>query len=92
MALSRYRNSNVIDNRYYETFKFPPKDQLDKIPTYSITVNKFDRLDNLAFKYLGDGTYWWVIALINDLDWAFAFEEGQVLKIPIDIQDVLRIV
>jgi len=91
-GLSRYRNLKVIDGKYFETSNFPSQDKLDAIATYSVVANKFDRLDNLAFKYLGAGEYWWVIALINNLEWAFTFEEGQILKIPINIEDVLRII
>lgn len=91
MALSRYRNTRVADGKYYETVDFPSRDLLDGIPTYNIRVNKFDRLDILAFKYLGAGEYWWIIAMINDLDWAFGFEEGQILRVPINVDDVLRL-
>jgi hypothetical protein len=92
VATSRYRNVKVVDGKYYETVVFPTKQQLNEISTYNIRVSRFDRLDNLAFKYLGDGTYWWIISLMNDLDWAFGFEEGQILKIPVNVQDVLRLI
>jgi hypothetical protein len=92
MALSRYRNTNTLEGgKYYETVTFPDQETLDAIPTFQIVISRFDRLDNLAFKHLGSGEYWWIIALMNDIDWAFAFEEGQVLKIPVDVQDVLRL-
>jgi hypothetical protein len=92
MAVSRYRNTKVIDEgKTYETISFPSREELDKISVIRIRVANFDRLDILASKYLGSGEYWWVIALINDFEWAFSFEEGQVLKIPVDVQDVLRL-
>jgi hypothetical protein len=91
MSISRYRNTNIIDKKYYDTINFPSKEQLDTISTYNIRVANFDRLDILAFKYLGAGEHWWILALINDLDWAFKFTEGQILKIPVDVQDVLRL-
>ena len=89
MASGRYRNTQIIDGKYYGTVVFPTKAQLDAISTYNIRLSKFDRLDNLAFKYLGEGEYWWILALMNDLEWAFRFEEGQILKIPVNINDVL---
>lgn len=92
MALSRYRNSNTIDGKFFESSDLPNKKELDKIPVFKIRVTQFDRLDNLAFKHFGSGEYWWVIALINDLDWAFEFEEGQILDIPINVQDVLELI
>lgn len=99
MALSRYRNVNVLNQggedgipRHFETNDFPSPVDLEKVPTFKIRAAQFDRLDQLAFKHLGAGEYWWVIALINDLDWMYDFEPGQILKIPISVEDVLRLV
>lgn len=90
MAISRYRSVKALDDKFYETMEFPSKKDLDSIETFRVRVANFDRLDNLAFKYLGSGEYWWIIAIVNDLDWAFSFEEGQILKIPVSVEDVLR--
>jgi len=96
MSLGRYRNVNRIEDgerpRYYETTDFPTQLELQEIATFKIRVSRFDRLDQLAFKHLGAGEYWWVIALVNDLDWLYDFEPGQILKIPISVEDVLRLV
>jgi hypothetical protein len=92
MAQSRYRNVNLLDERkFYETGDFPSQELLDAIPTFSIVASRFDRLDVLAFRHLGAGQYWWIIALMNNIDWCFSFQEGQILKIPIDVQEVLRL-
>ena len=91
MAVSRYRNLNVISGSYYETFDLSSKD-LSKIPSFNIRTSSEDRLDTLAHKYLGNGEYWWIIALMNDIDWVFNFVPGEILKIPVDINDVLRLV
>lgn len=92
MALSRYRNLNTLeDKKYLETPEFPSQDDLDAIPTIQIVASKFDRLDNLAHVHLGSGEYWWVIALFNNIDWAYSFEEGQILQIPTDLGAVLKL-
>lgn len=90
MAISRYRSLRTIDKKFFETMDFPSKKDLDSIETFRVRAANFDRLDNLAFKHLGSGEYWWVIAVMNDLKWGFSFEEGQILKIPISVEDVLR--
>lgn len=89
MAISRYRNTSIIDNQYLSTFDFPDID-ISKLTTISIRITDSDRLDTLAFKYLGDGTYWWVIALINDLNWPWDFASGQIIRIPTDINEILK--
>lgn len=92
MGISRYRSSDIVDKKYYESYRFPDKKKLDDIPVIRVRVAQFDRLDQLAAKYLGDGSYWWVIALMNDLSWGLKFQPGQILKIPASIEDVLRLV
>jgi hypothetical protein len=91
MASSRYRNINLIDKSFYETSDFPDQSKLDNIATFQIVASRFDRLDNLAFKHLGDGEYWWIIALFNNIDWMYGFDEGQILKIPSDVKEVLKL-
>lgn len=91
MAESRYRSIGTIDGKFYESVDFPSKQRLDSVNTFRVRAAQFERLDNLAFKHLGSGEYWWIIALLNDLDWPFAFEEGQILKIPVELDDVLRL-
>ncbi len=50
-----------------------------------------DRLDNLAFKYYGDVSLWWIIAKANNLDAAhIGLEVDKQIRIPIDIQPILN--
>jgi len=91
MASSRYRNVNLIDKSFYETSEFPDQAKLDGISTFQIVASRFDRLDNLAFKHLGSGEYWWIIAIMNDIEWMYGFEEGQILKIPVDVKEILKL-
>lgn len=86
---SRYRNTKIIDNRYQDIFDFPKID-VDKIQTFSIRISDSDRLDTLAFKYFNDGTLWWIIALINDLDFPWDFASGQIIRVPVSVDDVLK--
>ena len=86
---SRYRNARIIENRYQETFDFPDVDWT-KIPSFSIRITDSDRMDVLASKYFNDGTLWWVIALVNDINWPWDFASGQIIRIPNDVQDVLK--
>lgn len=91
MSISRYSNVNTLDKSFLESVDFPDQEKFDEIPTFRIRIVQFDRLDQLAFKHLGSGEYWWVIAIMNDIQWAFDFEVGSVIKIPVDVQDVLRL-
>ena len=50
-----------------------------------------DRLDNLAFKYYGDVSLWWIIAKANNLDTAhIGLEVDNQIRIPMDIPPILN--
>jgi hypothetical protein len=49
-----------------------------------------DRLDNLAHKYYGDVSLWWIIAKANGLDAAhIGLEVDKQIRIPTDIDTIL---
>ena len=50
-----------------------------------------DRLDNLAQKYYGDVSLWWILAKANNLDEAhIGLESDKQIRIPIDISPILN--
>ncbi len=91
MSVSRYRNAMAISGAYYGIYDFP-YDALAQVPCFNIRTTANDRLDTIAAKYLGSGEYWWILSMLNNIQWAFDFVPGEILKIPQDVQDVLRLV
>jgi len=50
-----------------------------------------DRLDNLAHKYYGDVSLWWIIAKANNLDAAhIGLEFDKQLRIPMAVDVILN--
>jgi hypothetical protein len=49
-----------------------------------------DRLDRLANKYYNDDQYWWIIALVNGINYPLGIKIGTMIRIPTDINDVLQ--
>ena len=45
-------------------------------------VQAGDRIDLLAYRYLGDSTLWWIICDYNDIFFPLDLELGMVLRIP----------
>lgn len=86
---SRYRNTKIIDNKYQETFDFPKID-FDKIQMLSVRISDGERFDQLAHKYYNDGTLYWIIMLANGINFPWDFASGQIIRVPIDPQDVLK--
>ncbi len=49
-----------------------------------------DRLDNLAYKYYGDVSLWWIIAKANNLDAAhIGLDVDNQIRIPMEITPIL---
>jgi hypothetical protein len=53
--------------------------QLDDI---FYTVVECDRIDHIAYRYLGRAELWWIICDYNDIFFPFDIEPGTVLRLP----------
>ena len=91
-TISRYANTSIVSGSFYGTFEFPSADNLASVPTITIRTTTMDRLDTLAARYLGNDQYWWMIAALNNIEWAFDFQPGDLLSIPVDVNDMLKFV
>lgn len=99
MPRSRYSDTKVIDGKYYASFSLPKVaagmknvDLLEGVKTVDYSYKAGDRLDHLAARFLGEDTYWWVIALVNGINYPFAsggLVPGRTLKIPLNARDVI---
>jgi hypothetical protein len=49
-----------------------------------------ERLDNLANKYYGDTTLWWVIAKANGLKGKPALSSDKIIRIPGNITNIIE--
>jgi hypothetical protein len=65
-----------------------PKSDRD---TYIVTQTG-DRLDTLAYQFLGDHSLWYIIAQANNIhDPSFAVEDGTTLRIPTNYTNYLNL-
>lgn len=96
MARSRYAGNEVVDGYFYGTWKNralsanAEPDMLDGVRTFEHVVQRGERLDHLAARFLGDDEYMWVIALVNGINFPLGVEPGRILKIPLDVRDILN--
>ncbi|MEC9227462.1 MAG: hypothetical protein VYA21_01445 [Verrucomicrobiota bacterium] len=50
-----------------------------------------DRFYNLAYEYYGDQTLWWIIAWYNGYPTEAEIENGSVIEIPINLEQITRV-
>ena len=55
---------------------------------HTVKAHEENRLDILAYKYLGSAQYAWVIALFNNIEDGYTIREGQRLSIPTSLSSL----
>lgn len=93
LIMSRYSKQSFLRNfkgrRVYTTTRYPeiPK----QISDIYVIAQDSDRLDILASQYYNNHTLWWIIAQANNVGkGTLRLIPGQQLRIPIDIDSILR--
>lgn len=84
MNTNRYRHSLLVRDNDGDWIS-PITPLLDVRERRTDTLHKVergDRLDQLAYRYLHDPTLWWIIAEYNHIMWFQNITVGQVLRIP----------
>lgn len=88
--ISRYRCLRTVSHQIEgsETEQFitleTPNSIHSKIDVkyYFVRASEENRLDLIAYKYLGSASYAWVIAYLNGIEDGYTVSEGQRLMIP----------
>lgn len=98
MPFSRYANFKTVldvktNKKRLETF--PPVEgaELRSRSDIIIELDQAQRIDAIAASYLGDGRYWWIICLLNDLTFPFGknLKAGTVLRIPSNVDKFVNL-
>ena len=99
MAKGRYDDTDVVDGHHYGTFSLPVRslgykelNLLEGVSTFEYVFQAGDRIDALAAKFFNADQYWWLLCLVNNIQYPFAsggLVPGVKLKVPYDVRDVL---
>lgn len=86
VKVSRYSiYRQILDNNsdtYLETTNQTPVKESDKDIYHEVLREEENRLDIIANNYYNNPSYWWVIAMANDLVDPFYVEAGSIIRIP----------
>ena len=90
--MSRYSNIDIVKKqdtrKYTNTIIYPIV--TPKVDDLYIITREGDRLDNLAWEYYQNPTYWWIIARANNIGKGTMFPEtGTQLRIPQNFEDLI---
>jgi len=84
------RNVNLI--RHYSTpeINYPSVDEIKSLTRIRHIWSTGDRYYKLAIQYYNSAQYWWVIALFNKKPTDADVNAGDLIYIPLPLQDILR--
>jgi nucleoid-associated protein YgaU len=87
------KERNIKNIRQYETPYIYNPTALDRarLKTTNHIWKYGDRFYQLAERYYGDVRYWWVIALYNGYMTESDIKAGDMLAIPLDLEEVLQV-
>ena len=91
--MDRYKFTKIINNkntgnRVYKS-TFYPKIRIGNADKFVYPIDG-DRFENLAHRYYGDATLWWIIAQANNIrDGSFGLKPDEQIRIPMDTQPIL---
>jgi len=87
--LKKTRGMNLIKQYDTPTFRHPSMEDMRNFNTINHIWTVGDRLFKLADDYYKDPTMWWVIALYNQKPTDFDLKLGDVVYIPVPLENVL---
>ena len=84
------RNVNSI--RHYSTpeMSFPSVEEIRNLTKVRHIWRTGDRYFKLAIEYYNSAQYWWVIAMFNQKPTEADLSVGDLIYIPLPLQDILR--
>ena len=92
--MDRYKFTKIINNkntgnRVYKS-TFYPKIRIGNVDKFVYPIDG-DRLENVAHRYYGDSTLWWVIAQANNIrDGSFGLKPDEKLRIPSNVPQIIQ--
>lgn len=79
---SKYRQIVENENTWLETFNSSVIPKTDDDKYHIVTTQQIGRLDLIANQYYNNPSFYWVIALANDIIDPFIIDAGTILRIP----------
>ena len=85
------RNINSIRHYASADFEYPSVQEMKDLTRIRHVWKVGDRYYKLASQYYSSPQYWWVIALFNKKPTEADLNVGDLIYIPLPLQDVLRL-
>tara|TARA_Y100000592_G_C5462242_1_gene314611 strand:+ start:1371 stop:1706 length:336 start_codon:yes stop_codon:yes gene_type:complete len=89
--LRKSRNAKIIEHFETPRIYHPTVRDRSTVISEAYIWKYGDRYYKLAYDYYGDQNLWWIIAWYNGYPTEAAIENGSVIEIPVDLEQVSRV-
>ena len=83
------RDIRKINQYATQKFTYLSEEEVANIPYYEHVWSMGDRLYKISYRYYGNYTDWWIILFFNKLKNEVDIKAGDVLKVPINIENFI---
>ncbi len=94
--MNRYARTPILGGKSRGTCRVERKIfnavRSSKITVTRRTLKQGERLDVIAGKMYGSGTYWWIIAAASGIGWGAQVPPGTWIVIPTSLNQVMQVV
>tara|TARA_R100001594_G_scaffold23528_1_gene46021 strand:+ start:12 stop:341 length:330 start_codon:yes stop_codon:yes gene_type:complete len=87
----RDRDQKFIRQYSTPTIKYPTAEELEGITMQKHIWKQGDRFYKLALQYYGSSRYWWVIPWFNQKPLEGDYSYGDLVYVPLPLQDILAL-
>lgn len=89
MAIDKYK---LVKGRFINVSPWIYKAVENDLIRYETIISETGkRIDHYAYDYYGDANNWWIIAAASGIGWWMQVPEGVVLRVPLDLQEVMTV-
>ena len=93
----RYRNDSIIKTgtslaSNEAAIRLRTAFNAGNLTTRTLVTGASTRLDHVAFKYLGDASFWWAIAALSGIGWGMQLAPNTRLVIPTNVSQIASVI
>ena len=87
---SRDKNRITYTGKNELIGKIKRAQKLGLINTVDVVLREDQRLEHLAYKYLGNDKDWWLLAALSNIGWCLQVPAGTIIKVPTDVTGLYK--
>jgi len=94
--MKRYQSDRTVSGNKLATHEATTRIrraiELGFIEYREVPIREDQRLDHLAYNYLGNSDLWWVLAATSGIGWGLQVPAGTIIRVPLQMSVIQSLV